>query len=430
MAILQGIKERVHLPLYDSLFVRPRQQLRQVESSSVLKFFVNVQGKTKLETNMQTSALLPHWNTFEARALRVVISDLLPSFPDPIRSCIRESVDTDDRGLKDLIMGCLDQLSALIKDEKQAADGLPAGTIRRCADTARTVAERAGGFDGGLETCLEILATICSTPTLGTILERHRQLRQLRSDLAELIKRSRIPIQKPKWLREFGAGLAELADIEEEQPLLQKITYLPQCVDVFGRLVELLRLVQSISVEEVRACRSSIEELLAAIGARLARLEEVRQCLTDIVKDCGPPRQSAPRLPWALLRCLREHLPDESLAPIEEQLFGPTAEILSKLIYNSVTTLFVGEKMMIQMPTWFFPSGGGPYSEDGQVVTHGVPSPQATFRFAEPVFIDTKQNFRVEIEIPEAGALGELQRLYGPFFIWVVLDGYRTRDVQ
>jgi hypothetical protein len=360
----------------------------------------------------------------------VVISDLLPSFPDPIRSCIRNSVETDDRGLKDLVRGCLGHLSALIEDEKQAADGLPAGTIRRCADAARTVAERADGFDGGLEKCLDILGAICSTPALGTILDRHRQLRQLRSDLGELIKRSRIPIGKPEWLKEFGAGLEELSDIEEEQPLLQKITDLPQCVDVFRRLVELLRLVQSIGVEEVRACRSSIEALLAAIGARMARLEEVERCLADIVKDDGPPRQRTPRLPSEVLRCLRERLPDESLTPIEEQLFGPSAEILSKLIYNSVTTFFVGEKMMIQMPTWFFPSGGGPYSEDGQVVTHGVPSPQATFRFAEPVFIDTKQNFRVEIEIPDASALSELQRIYGPFFIWVVLDGYRTRDVQ
>ena len=51
-------------------------------------------------------------------------------------------------------------------------------------------------------------------------------------------------------------------------------------------------------------------------------------------------------------------------------------------------------------------------------------------RFAEPVFIDAQQNFRVEMEIPDATALGELQRIYGPFFIWVTLDGYMRRDVQ
>jgi hypothetical protein len=46
------------------------------------------------------------------------------------------------------------------------------------------------------------------------------------------------------------------------------------------------------------------------------------------------------------------------------------------------------------------------------------------------VFIDAQQNFRVEIEIPEATVLSELQRIYGPFFIWVTLDGYMRRDVQ
>jgi hypothetical protein len=95
-----------------------------------------------------------------------------------------------------------------------------------------------------------------------------------------------------------------------------------------------------------------------------------------------------------------------------------------------VTTLYVGEKIMIQMPTWFFPAGAGPYSETAAFTTHGEPSPIATFRFAEAVFIDRQQNFRVEIEVPDADVLKELQRIYGPLYIWVVLDGYMTRDVQ
>ena len=57
------------------------KQLSDVEKSGTLKFFVNVQGKTKLETNLQSASLLPHYNTFEARAMRVVISDLPPEFP-------------------------------------------------------------------------------------------------------------------------------------------------------------------------------------------------------------------------------------------------------------------------------------------------------------------------------------------------------------
>src|SRR5437867_381724 len=82
MATVQGIREKVHMPIYDSLSVEGKKQLRDAESTSTLKFFVNVQGKTKLETNLQSASLLPHYNTFEARAMRVVISDLPPAFPD------------------------------------------------------------------------------------------------------------------------------------------------------------------------------------------------------------------------------------------------------------------------------------------------------------------------------------------------------------
>ena len=81
MAIVQGIREKVHLPIYDSLTVEAGKQLREAEPSSILKFFVDVQKKTKLETNLQSASLLPHYNTFEARAMRVVISDLPPEFP-------------------------------------------------------------------------------------------------------------------------------------------------------------------------------------------------------------------------------------------------------------------------------------------------------------------------------------------------------------
>jgi hypothetical protein len=42
----------------------------------VVRFFVDVQNKTKLETNLQASGVLPSLNTFEARALRVVVSNL------------------------------------------------------------------------------------------------------------------------------------------------------------------------------------------------------------------------------------------------------------------------------------------------------------------------------------------------------------------
>src|SRR5688572_16286427 len=83
MAIVKGIREKVHLPIYDCLKVEPGKQLRDAESTSTLKFFINVQDKTKLLTNLQSASLLPHYNTFEARAMRVIISDTPPEFPDP-----------------------------------------------------------------------------------------------------------------------------------------------------------------------------------------------------------------------------------------------------------------------------------------------------------------------------------------------------------
>ena len=86
---------------------------------------------------------------------------------------------------------------------------------------------------------------------------------------------------------------------------------------------------------------------------------------------------------------------------------------------------------MIQAPTWFFPSGAGPANDGG--ITHGEASPEATFRFAEPVSVSHQQNFRIEIEFPRGtSALNQLvlQKDQPPARIWVVLDGYLTRDVQ
>ena len=122
----------------------------------------------------------------------------------------------------------------------------------------------------------------------------------------------------------------------------------------------------------------------------------------------------------------------EKRSPPKEQVRpnDGAGTIIGKFIYNTVTTLFVGEKIMIQMPTWFFPAGAGPFSESARFTTHGEPDPMATFRFAEPIYIDKQQNFRVEIEVPDSDTLKEIQKIYGPLNIWVVLDGYMTRDVQ
>jgi len=119
------------------------------------------------------------------------------------------------------------------------------------------------------------------------------------------------------------------------------------------------------------------------------------------------------------------------------------AGFLADFIYSSVTTLLVGEKVMIEMPTYFFPSGAGITQGGGSelllggiVYNHGQPDPMSTFRFAEPVIIEPQQNFRVEISFPQ-GIPGQtatpptgLAVVKGPLRIWVVLDGYLTRDVQ
>ncbi|MGH8489135.1 MAG: hypothetical protein ACREXS_09810 [Gammaproteobacteria bacterium] len=133
-------------------------------------------------------------------------------------------------------------------------------------------------------------------------------------------------------------------------------------------------------------------------------------------------------------------------ATIEAVALVSESEILADLIYNSVTSLIVGEKIMIEMPTFWFPSGAGVSPGFPTVSNHGEPDPTATFRFAEPVYIEPQQNFRVEMAFPQGvpgqgitvqgpgGSQvpdpGKLANVQGPLRIWVVLDGYLTRDVQ
>jgi hypothetical protein len=278
MAIVQGIREKVHLPIYDSLSVERSKQLRDVETTSILKFFVNVQGKTKLETNLQSASLLPHYNTFEARAMRVVISDLPPEFPEDTTVRLEGTIDTSD-------------------DRRS--------------------------FKTDVQTAIDLL-------------------------------------------------------------------------------------------DDVRAEGKVVVDVV-----------------NDVLVD-PPPTGSTPIAVRLVEQDILSSLEKDQRGPSKPQVSpnNGAGTIISKIIYNTVTTLYVGEKIMIQMPTWFFPAGAGPYSENGNFTTHGEPSPTDTFRFAEPIFIDKQQNFRVELEIPDTDTLKEVQKIYGPFNIWVVLDGYMTRDVQ
>ena len=109
-----------------------------------------------------------------------------------------------------------------------------------------------------------------------------------------------------------------------------------------------------------------------------------------------------------------------------------TDNVLADLIYNSVTSLIVGEKTMIEMPTYYFPAGAGVSPGNQSLPSHGQPDPMATFRFSEPVPIEPNQNFRVEMNFPQSVPSGpaRLGNATGPLRLWVVLDGYLTRDVQ
>src|SRR5262245_47176132 len=331
MAVVQGIKEKVHLPLYDSITVKREEQLLQDQRSSTLKFFVDVQGKTKLETNMQSASQLSHYNTFEARAMRVVVSDLPPEFPDkPTAEDTGYDVTDDPEEENSFYLDANDKVGAV--------------------DTSDVPVP--GTFEDGFKA--EGLKQISADIEVG--LDR----------IVELLQEA----------RDSEDGFTELSPTDEE-------------VTLFADGEEL---------SETQA--ETLEEFGATIFVSTGDLESL---LDDLPERNVPPKFQID--------------PGKGVT-----------EFINKFIYNTVTTFFVGEKIMIQMPTYFFPSGSG--VDNGHAVSHGQPDPMATFRFAEAINIDKQQNFRVEIEVPDSDVFKELQRIYGPLFIWVILDGYMTRDVQ
>jgi len=431
MAVIKGIRENVHLPLYDSLFVRPQQQLRDVQSSSVFKFFVQPQGKTKLETNMQSASLLPHWNTFEARALRVVISDLPVHFPQAVTQCVLEPHGSTATTALDTLTHCLDEIAQVIAEEKhQVAEQLLA-TTHQCVTEHRDLVEQATEITEDLDACVAVFTALCDQHTMGRILQLHNELRAVAGDVVEVLRRTRITMTDPPAVSRFISTVTALGQAEDDSRLLEKLGKAQSCLYAFRQLVELFAQLSHLSLPEAQRCVDNIEQLIQMEAKRVMCLERVRACFQKVqIQITQFERETRLASVEVIRRCIREHVRNELLIPIDEQLSPAGVQILSKLIYQSVTSLIVGEKTMIQMPTWFFPAGAGPYSEDGRMVTHGVPMPDATFHFAEPVLIDAQQHFRVEIEVPDAAALSELHRIYGPLFIWVVLDGYMQRDLQ
>jgi len=316
MAVVQGIREKVHLPIYDAIFVEPKKQLREVEeldNSGTLKFFVNVQKKSKLETNLQSASLLPHYNTFEARAMRVVISDLPPKFPETDVSG-EELPVTDEDGERIDSAGKLESENGFSEDDVVTAN-------------------------------LEIP------------LDR----------LMDLLKKAR-------------ASEDSLTSIDLDDEAVTLLAAGAELTD------------------------AEFDKVADAGGAVDLSVDDIESMLNDMDRDSPPLEQIRP--------------------------LDGAGNLISRIIFTTVTTLYVGEKIMIQMPTWFFPGGAGAYSEGAKFISHGEPTPLATFRFAEPIYIDKQQNFRVEIEVPDKDELAEIQKIYGPFNMWVVLDGYMVRDVQ
>jgi hypothetical protein len=330
MAIVKGIREKVHLPIYDSIYVKPEEQLRKLESSSTLKFFVDVQGKTKLETNLQAASLLPHYNTFEARAMRVIFSDLPPQFPEEPTAESDEPFDVTDEDDFTVRIGTLGQTSSTATIDSETTTG--------------TNPPVTADFELGLDRLMELL----------------------------------------KEARDSDDGYAALPVDDDDVTLFVQPTpgAQPEKIGNDGDI-------------------EAIADLGGTIWLSVADLESY---IEDLEKDAPPKEQIRPN--------------------------DGAGNIVSKFIYNTVTTFYVGEKVMIEMPTWNFPGGSGAWSLGRGTISHGEPSPLATFRFAEPIYIDRQQNFRVELEVPDADVLKEVQKIYGPLYIWVVLDGYMTRGVQ
>jgi hypothetical protein len=104
---------------------------------------------------------------------------------------------------------------------------------------------------------------------------------------------------------------------------------------------------------------------------------------------------------------------------------GLTVDELTSLIYGSVIRFIVGEKIMVESPTFLFPSGAGVYNPSA--IGHGEPNPKEIFSFAEPIFIESHQSFVVELAFPDGPNTSF--NVKDNARLWVCLDGYLKRDV-
>jgi hypothetical protein len=312
MARVQGVKEKLHSPIYDAFLVPvdPTKTFKDfMTDPRMIRFFVDVQNKTRLETNLQASGVLPSLNTFEARTMRVIASSF----------CLPKE------GLFILRNAIIDAANAY-RIAQPLAQQVSNTNVFFMPIPAEKAAE-----DRLINEVRKMLATVVGTASVNghlnqAILTAVNGYRQAKP----------VPV---------AAGVAPSIDPSDADLQTAQVNLVEDILDAFNA-----------------GCR-------AASGV----------------------------------------LPD--------------------LIYNSVTTLLVGEKIMIESPTFYFPSGAGVSPGSAEVTNHGEPDPMATFRFSEPVTIEPQQAFRVEMLFPQ-GVPGLLANTSGPLRIWVVLDGYLTRDVQ
>lgn len=119
-----------------------------------------------------------------------------------------------------------------------------------------------------------------------------------------------------------------------------------------------------------------------------------------------------------------------------------------RLLYRGVAnqlywTLFVGDKPQFQMPTWYFPSGGGIWGATGatttlSILSNGVPSQEAILKLAKPIAVPVRQHFSALAEFFTVGSVdvrnGATSLNTGATddekTISFILDGVQTRDVE
>ena len=141
MAKVNGMQEKLHWPLYDAFRVSNGGQtfVNAMTDPRVIRFFVDIQNKTKLETNLQAAGVLPSLNSYEARSMRVVCSGVKETKPPA-----KDSTDADF--LYDLIYN---SVTSLLVGEKIMIEvptfWLPAvvperslSAMRSCARTRRS----------------------------------------------------------------------------------------------------------------------------------------------------------------------------------------------------------------------------------------------------------------------------------------------------